>query len=165
MPSYLADVLWILKTPPERNIYMWFISSVCLFHFFHLLALLWDSSPEIPSHFFNDSHPKRPGLMQVLEVLEPPMFVLSASITLAPDPLLHHCIISSTADWPGKGAGLGVRRARPTLLERPCEVWFCQEHATPHTRWLWICTFVFFPAAFSKFPEVLQEKDQRKQFR
>lgn len=51
MPSYLTDVVWILKTPPECNIYMWFISSFCLFHFFYPLALLWDSSPEIPSHF------------------------------------------------------------------------------------------------------------------
>ena len=54
------------------------------FFFFYLLALLCDSSPEIPSLFLNDSHPKGPGLIQALEVLEPYMSVTSPSSSPRP---------------------------------------------------------------------------------
>lgn len=87
-------------------------------------------------------------------------------MALAPDPL---CIVLNCPEWAGQGTVLGVRSAGPNMLEGPCEVWF--HHGEPPHRGFSTVhdsghAQFFSLLQLSKTPwEVLQEKEQRMQFR
>lgn len=82
LPSYLADALCILKTPPERIISMSFISSV--FFISSIYYLYFVTVPKRFLLFLNYSHPKRPGLILAHKVMKLSMYLTSPSIFLRP---------------------------------------------------------------------------------